>query len=400
MNRKIYFDRGITLIALIVTIIVILILSTITINMVTGENGIIKNANNAKETTEIENEKEIVQRATINAIEKNKYGDITVDGLQNELKGKATVKKIRKKIVVKIDDSERSYYIDDDGNVFEYEYFDLAIMENGYDFHNRMADYRTSILRVIVLDNMNIPEYAYKVFDVSKEQNETVKAWLIKSEENTDMYDLYIGSNEGVEIENCDSMFAYYSNCVDIDISNLYTSKVKVFASMFTWDTNLRKINMENIDTSNATSMYSMFNKCTSLTQLDVSKFDTSNVMNMSAMFYQCAFTEIDLSNFDTSRVTSMNEMFRQCYGIKNLDLSSFNVANVTRTDNMFLGCSNLEKVYANENWSEYANITKSKEMFGGCPKLVGSISYDSTKVDITYANYDIGYFTYKNVLN
>ena len=66
----------------------------------------------------------------------------------------------------------------------------------------------------------------------------------------------------------------------------------------------------------------------------------------------------------------------------------------------MFLGCSNLEKVYANENWSEYANITKSKEMFGGCPKLVGSISYDSTKVDITYANYDIGYFTYKNVLN
>ena len=42
-------NRGITLIALIVTIIVLIILATISINAVVGENGIIKKAQNAKE---------------------------------------------------------------------------------------------------------------------------------------------------------------------------------------------------------------------------------------------------------------------------------------------------------------------------------------------------------------
>ena len=41
-------NKGITLIALVVTIIVLLILAGISIAMLTGENGILKNANDAK----------------------------------------------------------------------------------------------------------------------------------------------------------------------------------------------------------------------------------------------------------------------------------------------------------------------------------------------------------------
>ena len=59
-------EKGITLIALIVTIIVLIILAGITIATLTREDGITNNANNAKEETEIANEKEIVDRATIN----------------------------------------------------------------------------------------------------------------------------------------------------------------------------------------------------------------------------------------------------------------------------------------------------------------------------------------------
>ena len=350
----------------------------------------------AKEQAEIDGEKELIETSTVQAMGKNKYGNITTEELQNELQGEATVEKIRKKIVVTINDSQRSYYVDDDGNVFEYEYVDLAIMENGSDFCNRMSDYRENILTVSVLDNMNVPENAYQVFDVSKEQNETVKAWLVENVENTDMYDLYIGGNDGVEIENCMSMFASYSNCISIDLSNLYTDNVKNFQGMFSWNTKLQTINLSNIETSSATNMNSMFNKCTSLTQIDVSNFDTSNVTNMAAMFYQCAFTEIDLSNFNTSKVTAMNEMFRQCYYIKELDLSSFDTISLQRTDQMFNGCNKLSTIYVSENWNN-VNVTLSNNMFLSCTKLLGKISYDSTKVDITYANYDTGYFTYKN---
>ena len=78
-------EKGITLIALIVTIIILIILAGITIATLTGEDGLINNANNAKEETEIANEKEIVDRATINAMGNNKRGNIVREELQDEL---------------------------------------------------------------------------------------------------------------------------------------------------------------------------------------------------------------------------------------------------------------------------------------------------------------------------
>lgn len=51
-------NKGITLIVLVITIIVLLILATITLNFVLGDNGIINKAQLAKEKTNIENEEE------------------------------------------------------------------------------------------------------------------------------------------------------------------------------------------------------------------------------------------------------------------------------------------------------------------------------------------------------
>ena len=58
MNRK---DRGITLVALIVTIIILIILATISIGALFGENGLIKKANDAKTLYEQEAELERLQ---------------------------------------------------------------------------------------------------------------------------------------------------------------------------------------------------------------------------------------------------------------------------------------------------------------------------------------------------
>ena len=46
-------DKGITLVALVVTIIVLIILAGISINLVLGDNGIITIAKKAKENTEL-----------------------------------------------------------------------------------------------------------------------------------------------------------------------------------------------------------------------------------------------------------------------------------------------------------------------------------------------------------
>lgn len=69
MGKKLrkYENRGITLIALIVTIIVLLILAGVSIAMLTGENGILTRANDAKNKTEISVEMEIIQLSYINS---------------------------------------------------------------------------------------------------------------------------------------------------------------------------------------------------------------------------------------------------------------------------------------------------------------------------------------------
>ena len=82
-------QRGVTLIALVVTIIVLLIIAGISISTLTGDNGLIKNAIAGKEKTEIANETEILNISTIEAIKKDKYGDLRKIPLQNSLNANA-----------------------------------------------------------------------------------------------------------------------------------------------------------------------------------------------------------------------------------------------------------------------------------------------------------------------
>lgn len=56
-------NKGITLIALVITIIVLLILAGVSIAMLTGENGILNQANQAKEETELAEEEELLRLA-------------------------------------------------------------------------------------------------------------------------------------------------------------------------------------------------------------------------------------------------------------------------------------------------------------------------------------------------
>ena len=115
-------ETGITLLALVITITILLILAGITISAITGENGIIGNAGQAKEETEIANEKEIVEKATVQAMGNNKYGNIEESELQSELDketgvGKTDATDIGDEFEVIFVDSNRYYIVDKDGNI-------------------------------------------------------------------------------------------------------------------------------------------------------------------------------------------------------------------------------------------------------------------------------------------
>ena len=86
MNKKHLKTRnGITLIALTVTIVVLIILASISIGVLGGEDGLINQAKLAKEETEISEEKELLGRATVQVAGKDVYGNIEEEVLQKEL---------------------------------------------------------------------------------------------------------------------------------------------------------------------------------------------------------------------------------------------------------------------------------------------------------------------------
>ena len=72
-------EKAITLIALVVTIIVLLILAGVAISMLAGDNGILRQAALAKERTEIAQEQERLDLEKQELALQKKDGNITVD---------------------------------------------------------------------------------------------------------------------------------------------------------------------------------------------------------------------------------------------------------------------------------------------------------------------------------
>ena len=124
-KKKFKETKAITLIALVITIIVLLILAGVTISALSGDNGILTNATKAKEQTEISNEKDAVNLAVGGALAEDEGNSITYDNLakefnQNPGSGKYILDGSGP-FTVTFTDSGRAYLIDENGKISEVE---------------------------------------------------------------------------------------------------------------------------------------------------------------------------------------------------------------------------------------------------------------------------------------
>lgn len=90
-TKEANIEQGITLIALVITIIVLLILAGVSIATLTGDNGILKQANQAKENNNSAAAREKVEVEALGSIDKS--------GKFNEGIFKTNVEKISKEVV-------------------------------------------------------------------------------------------------------------------------------------------------------------------------------------------------------------------------------------------------------------------------------------------------------------
>ena len=119
LKRK---EQGITLIALVITIIVLLILAGVSIAMLTGENGILTQAQNAKNKTDKATEEEKINMAVLgSSVTDNGYAEVLEEtSFRNELKNQFEDQKLDVvangdgSFIVTVVDTNRKYYINDD----------------------------------------------------------------------------------------------------------------------------------------------------------------------------------------------------------------------------------------------------------------------------------------------
>ena len=339
-KRIIVKEKGITLIALVITIIVLLILAGVTIATLAGNNGIITRASQAAEETRIAQVEEQVNLwKSEKEMGNTTGGTITSeDNFLQNLKdnGSVTEDEIdRTNQIIKIGDTEIYY-----GSGSELTDIYVALYTDGTLVFNSKDEFDESLL-----------SKNYGKIDV-------------------------FGTNQKPP---------WYSDANSITTAN-FLNKV-VPKSTRSWFNTLKKLttiqNIANLDTSRVTDMSFMFYCCFDLQTVDLTHFNTENVTNMKQMFSNCGdINNLDFSSFNTSKVTNMDNMFHTCTNLTQLDLSSFNTGEVTDMAYMFGRNRNLTTL--NLSSFDTSKVTNMANMFYGCKKLteLNLSSFDTKKVD------------------
>ena len=436
-------DKGITLIALVITIIVLLILAGVSIAMLTGENGILSQAQKASEQTEIASEEERVNLAASGALLKDDGLKIIQTNLEEELKKyfnendfsvtTGTNDSGEEGFIVTITENieeGRKYFVNQNGGIEEYKepqvseltdiyvtlYTDgtLGFSNNNQTIEGKTveASYGNIKDKVLEIDeDLQVPNFPWfeldSITNMEELQNQIAKIKKIDIAnkivpQNTSMWFSMLSNLQEIEhLENLDTsnvtdmsyMFDMCSNLSSIDLSGLNTSNVTNMSYMFDMCSNLSSIDLSGLNTSNVTDISFMFAGCSSLNSINLSNLKTNNVTNMQGFLLMCEeLTTVNLSSFNTSNVTNMDSMFYQCRGLTSLDLSNFNTSKVTDMMGMFQYCSSLKNVDLSSFNTE--NVINMNQMFFECNNLESldissfNISEDTDITNLFTASY------------
>ena len=390
--------KGITLIALVITVIVLLILSGISLSLTLGENGILTKAREAKIQNEIGEEKEIILFAANAAKMKNKNNLLQYKELNEELEDKnVTLTKKGKHFKIRFNKSKRLYVLKGDGEVELYEELDpkkygtlyskldgdgtlyIRSSENaGYE-KNQNGRWNSEDIKKVVIEEKIAPTTSFRMFYDCKNLEKIENIYNFHTENVIYMVDMFKGCKKLVNLDvskfdtskvtNMSGMFSGCSVVNELDVSGFDTSKVTDIHNMFYECTNLTKIDISGFETNIVTDMNNMFNGCKKVSALNVSGFDTSKVTDMRGMFMYCnSVQELDVSAFDTSKVTNMSCMFYECGLVKKLDVKAFDTENVTKMDCMFHGCKTLSTL--DLSGFDTNKVVNMGWMFSSCSKL------------------------------
>lgn len=411
INRKLKNKKGITLIALVVTIVVLLILAGVSVSVVADKNGIIQNSQETKEQTRaamVEKERDLWKLE--GEIYQSDSEKETLEKVLERLEKENTITKEEKQAILETGEvtiaGKTIIFID--GTIVA-----CGNEEDSADgsFLGNTSIKRGDIEQINIITALNGHDANdEKTWDISERKNGRYLAWY-EDKDNNNFWEVTIAGNGRVKlnksakllfkalgtyagkiemngIENLDTsevtdmsyMFTDGSQYTDLDLSSFDTSNVTTMSGMFLNCSKLTNLNLANFDTKNVVKLTNLFNGCSAIENINLSSFDTSNVTKMYAMFGNCEnLKNVNLKNFDTSKVTDMEAMFFNCKSLSKIDLSNFNTSSVERLKRMFVNCELLTELDLSNFKTE--NLLNVETMFSGCKLL--------KKIDMRNATFD-----------
>ena len=412
-------EQGITLIALVTTIVVLLILASITIGAVSGEGGLIGNANEAKEKTEIANEKEVVDRAVVQAMGKNKRGNLVKSELQDELdkitgegETEVTIDEVDYGYFVKFLDSGRIYKVSRDGEV-EYLGKEEDLLTQANIIANPESNTTPEFMQSVDLtvetpidigdvdfmlvsawnqDRNTAPEDSE--FQVATLQGEgRRRTTTVKSSASVggDYY-LWVRVVVGeIEKEECFGPYAIKdsttlvatgsestseSNFLGMPIERGLIQSIEIKNTLVGTGHSLGDGNTYDV-TEGSKGKYLGWYEQNENGYYDVTIAGEGEIVanrNSSYLFANIGYGITDeevtitgLEYLDTGLVTNMDSMFNRCKA-SSLNLSKFNTSKVTNMGWMFFNCSRLETLDLSS--FDTSSVTTFAQIFEGCSRL------------------------------
>lgn len=374
INRKLKNKKGITLIALVVTIVVLLILAGVSVSVVTDKNGIIQNSQETKEQTRaamVEKERDLWKLE--GQIYQSDSEKETLEKVLERLEKENTIAKEEKQAILETGEvtiaGKTIIFID--GTIVA-----CGNEENSADgsFLGNTSIKRGDIEQINIITALNGHDANdEKTWDISERKNGRYLAWY-EDKDNNNFWEVTIAGNGRVKLNKSAKLLfkalGTYAGKIEMNgIENLDTSEVTDMSYMFTDGSQYTDLDLSSFDTSNVTTMSGMFLNCSKLTNLNLANFDTKNVVKLTNLFNGCSAIEnINLSSFDTSNVTKMYAMFGNCENLKNVNVKNFNTSKVTDMEAMFFNCKSLSKIdLSNFNTS---SVERLKRMFVNCELL------------------------------
>lgn len=367
---KIKKERGITLIALVVTIVILLILAGVSINLVLGQNGLIAKAQEAALKTDKASLNEKIQMAIVAAqMEDNEYKELTAENL-----GSALIQDGTKAIVSENEDGtihilfldeKKEYRLNSDGNIedLNIDFYAKYVAPESQDEerNNGVIGIGTDGKPV----DMDLWEYTLLddgTYGLNDEES------LLETDIGTASYsneNLVNGKIQGAmpqyikkSSENAFIPVTHIDYCfykTELTEAPIIPDTVVCMRAAFNSCEKLTK--MPDIP-GNVLEMYGTFAACSSL--IEVTDIPNS-VINMGGTFRKC--TSLTVAPKLSTNVTDLYITFSYCSALKEIPMIPDSVTNMSYT---FQNCTSLTKIPNIPN-----NVTNMYCTFENCTSLI-----------------------------